>query len=248
MLATAILPRRLCTRGRCGVCVSASAVTVALSVMCRTQNPVAWYSTEIKSRAVASDRSTRLRKKNKRKSGASPATRKKAVEAPFQADDYEAEVAETPPAAASAAAAAADAAAVPPPAVEQHDKKSTTALSPQSLWFPTGQDYEALVVYLLLYRRESLEPVVSTLRKERSLLDESVKRMEERIADLYLVREEIREMLQESAAVQRRTLSEVIREIGDSDEEGEKARAISCPAIATDIDGKEKEGDGEISL
>ncbi|RNC54721.1 subtilisin-like serine peptidase [Trypanosoma cruzi] len=95
-------------------------------------------------------------------------------------------------------------------------EKMTTTPHP-SLWSPSESDYEALVKNLLLFRRESIEPVLSALKKERALFDESVKKMETRVAEMYAVREEIREMLRDGAAAQRRTLSEALRAAADSE-------------------------------
>ncbi|RNF15529.1 subtilisin-like serine peptidase [Trypanosoma conorhini] len=105
----------------------------------------------------------------------------------------------------AAAAAVAEA-----PAQQQRPENSATRLLQSPLWSPTEAEYEALVANLLLYRRESLEPVLSALQKERALFEESVKQMETRVAELYAVREEIRKMLQDGAAAQRRALAEAL--------------------------------------
>ncbi|RNF06920.1 putative kinesin [Trypanosoma rangeli] len=114
------------------------------------------------------------------------------------------------------AAEAVEAAA--PPTQQQRHKTAATHSPRSSLWSPTETEFEAFVANLMLYRRESLEPVLSALKKERALFEESVKQMETHVAELYAVRQEIRELLQEGAAVQRRALAEALRADVVSDE------------------------------
>ncbi|KAG8348236.1 hypothetical protein TRVL_00938 [Trypanosoma vivax] len=97
-------------------------------------------------------------------------------------------------------------------------------------WCPTTQDYEALVVDLLLYRRESIESVLNALRKERALLNESIRKMEDRIADMHSMREEVREMLRGGIATQRETVAEALRIMGDDIECMTGAGSSSNPA------------------
>ncbi|SCU64950.1 uncharacterized protein TEOVI_000765300 [Trypanosoma equiperdum] len=136
-----------------------------------------------------------------------------------------------------------------PTASPQIVEKIKETCSSTSSWCPTTQDYEALIVDMLLYRQETVEAVVDALRKERLLLDESIKRMEEHIADVYLVREEIREMLQESAAVQKQMLSDALQLIGEKCKDVESAvdggSSGIVPAEVT-ADNAENDDDGEI--
>ncbi|EKF30029.1 kinesin, putative [Trypanosoma cruzi marinkellei] len=121
---------------------------------------------------------------------------------------------------ASVSVAECSAVAEPHPQKQQQKRpacEKITTTSHPSLWSPNESDYEALVENLLLYRRESIEPVLNALKKERALFDESVKKLETRVAEMYAVREEIREMLQNGAAAQRQALSEALRAAADSD-------------------------------
>lgn len=60
----------------------------------------------------------------------------------------------------------------------------------------TAQDYRALILDLLLYRRESLEPVVRALQKERLLLEAQMQRLNTQVGQLVSLREEIRHMVE----------------------------------------------------
>lgn len=60
---------------------------------------------------------------------------------------------------------------------------------------PTAADYRALIVDLLLYRQETLLPVVEALAREREAMEVKLEEMQIAVTRLERVRDEIRSLL-----------------------------------------------------
>ncbi|KAH9601296.1 hypothetical protein LSM04_003060 [Trypanosoma melophagium] len=219
MLGFAFLPRRSCAKSCCNT----------INIVCRSHTPVAWYSTGKKEKKRTKE--TKARQRLSKSEDESSTGSEKNITGSAVAKEVTANVSPM----------TVDRSTVVGTPL-QHEKISL-ALSSSSLhWSPAERDYEALVAELLLYRRESLEPVLDALRKERALFDESVRKMEERIADMYLLREEIREMLQEGAAAQHQTLTNALQTVSDCNMERKKGEVASPPETS------EEDADVEVSL
>ncbi|ORC85469.1 subtilisin-like serine peptidase [Trypanosoma theileri] len=239
MLVLAILPRRLYARSCCN----------AVNIMCRSHTSVAWYSTGKKEKKRTSSRDARRRhSKSKDESSTSSTTN---ITASAVSEEETANVprmtVDRPTIVAKPRQQGEKITMVlpslPSPSPSPSLSLSSSSSSSSSVhWSPTERDYEALVADLLLYRCESLEPVLDALRKERALFDESIRRMEERIADMYLLREEIREMLKEGAAEQHRTLTNALQSVSDCNIEKKEGK------VASPHDASEEDVDVEISL
>jgi chromosome segregation ATPase len=64
---------------------------------------------------------------------------------------------------------------------------------------PTAEEYRALLLDLLLYRRETLEPVLAALRREREELETKMAQLETLVRELRHIREELRAFSEKKA-------------------------------------------------
>lgn len=63
---------------------------------------------------------------------------------------------------------------------------------------PSEEDYRALILDLLLYRKESLEPLLHGIQKERKVISEKLEQLSNATMQLESVREDIRLLLETS--------------------------------------------------
>lgn len=76
---------------------------------------------------------------------------------------------------------------------------------------PSALDYRALLLELLLYRKETLEPVLAALRAEREALHQQQNELNSKIKELAGIRDEIREELSRCQAHDEAVLRRVIQ-------------------------------------
>eukprot|EP00796_Vickermania_ingenoplastis_P010664 gene10664-7409_t len=103
-------------------------------------------------------------------------------------------------------------AAVPASSVEgiEDGTGSSSVAMPDAL-IPTEEDYRALVLDLMLYRKETVQPVLDALRQERIALDRQIKDFDAKVRELSNVRDEIRHMLEVSQAKDAEATQEFLR-------------------------------------
>ncbi|KAK7198323.1 hypothetical protein NESM_000790200 [Novymonas esmeraldas] len=75
---------------------------------------------------------------------------------------------------------------------------------------PTAEDYRALLLDLLLYRRETVTPVVEALRRERELLETDMRHLDAHVRELSRIRDELRQLSEAALDAERRRLHRTI--------------------------------------
>lgn len=87
---------------------------------------------------------------------------------------------------------------------------AASSSSSSSAVLPTSEDYRALLLDLLLYRRETLEPVLVALRKEREELEVKLAELEAHVRELREIRDNLRRFAEQQADEEARKLHRVI--------------------------------------
>ncbi|CBZ23242.1 conserved hypothetical protein [Leishmania mexicana MHOM/GT/2001/U1103] len=81
-----------------------------------------------------------------------------------------------------------------PPLTETDANKTTSGASTTAPVAPTSEDYRALLLDLLLYRRETLTPVVEALRLERDEVEKRMEQLDTHVRELTSIRDELRQL------------------------------------------------------
>lgn len=90
---------------------------------------------------------------------------------------------------------------------------------------PPPEAYRALLHDLLLYRRETLVPVVAALQKERKLLDKRLEELDEKVEQLSQIREEIRSLVTQHKLEEQVELQKVLNKTFSTEEKKQSAPA-----------------------
>lgn len=75
---------------------------------------------------------------------------------------------------------------------------------------PSEEDYRALLLDLILYRKDSLMPVVHALQQEREVLQAQVREAHKKVHELAEIRDEIRSLLQSQKEEQLAQMSRLL--------------------------------------
>ncbi|CAJ1016116.1 hypothetical protein, conserved [Leishmania lindenbergi] len=75
---------------------------------------------------------------------------------------------------------------------------------------PTSEDYRALLLDLLLYRRETLAPVVEALRRERDEVERKMQQLDTHVRELSFIRDELRQLSEVMLNGERTRLHDVV--------------------------------------
>lgn len=97
---------------------------------------------------------------------------------------------------------------------------------------PSAEDYRALLLDLLLYRRETLEPVLEALRTERAEVERQMRLLDAQVRELGSIRDELRELAE--AALE--------------EEQAQLHRLLHSPDTATPPASPAPEAEVEIAL
>lgn len=84
--------------------------------------------------------------------------------------------------------------------------------APSALLAPTEEDYRALLLDLLLYRQDTLRPVLRALQQERERLASQAAELDAKVSGLVAVREEIRAILTEHQHSHARLIAAAVRD------------------------------------
>lgn len=71
---------------------------------------------------------------------------------------------------------------------------------------PTSEDYRALLLDLLLYRQETVAPVLKALQREREELEAQLTQLEAHVRELRQIRDELRLLAEQKVEEEHRTL------------------------------------------
>lgn len=91
---------------------------------------------------------------------------------------------------------------------------------------PTEDDYKALLYDLLLYRRESLQPILLALRKERELLEIKMLNFSKKVEEFSRIREEMRLLLEDCKALDDANLQRVLDTLAAEKETGNLMKPV----------------------
>ncbi|CAJ1985851.1 hypothetical protein conserved [Leishmania donovani] len=97
-----------------------------------------------------------------------------------------------------------------PPLTETDASKTTSAASTTAPAAPTSEDYRALLLDLLLYRRETLTPVVEALRLERDEVEKKMQQLDTHVRELSSIRDELRQLAEAVLDAERTRLHDVV--------------------------------------
>lgn len=97
-----------------------------------------------------------------------------------------------------------------PPTVAASASWPVASPSPSPPELPTSEDYRALLLDLLLYRKETLEPLLIALRRERAELDVKMAQLEAHVRELRGIREELRRFAETKADEERKKLHDAV--------------------------------------
>ncbi|CCW66639.1 unnamed protein product, partial [Phytomonas sp. Hart1] len=87
-------------------------------------------------------------------------------------------------------------------------RKGSTSIG--DLQVPYKEDHHALLLDFILYRRETLLPVLRGFKKERCLLEKRLVDLDRKVKELCEVRESIRTMILEHEDIQQKNLLRVL--------------------------------------
>lgn len=117
------------------------------------------------------------------------------------------------------------------------DAMCRTTSSSRSLR-PSEEDYRALLQDLLLYRQESLAPIVAAFRGERELLEKRLSQLDAKTQELHAVRRDLAQMLEEGQqsmkAMQVALVAAAAAEISQERGVVHAAAAATCESDAED--------------
>ncbi|KAG5487446.1 hypothetical protein LSCM1_07399 [Leishmania martiniquensis] len=90
--------------------------------------------------------------------------------------------------------------------------KAASAMSTTAAAAPTSEDYRALLLDLLLYRRETLSPVVEALRRERDEVEKKMQQLDTHVRELASIRDELRQVAEEMRGAEHSRLHNLVTE------------------------------------
>lgn len=99
-----------------------------------------------------------------------------------------------------------------PPLTETDANKTTSATSTAAPVAPTSEDYRALLLDLLLYRRETLTPVMEALRLERDEVETKMQQLDTHVRELSSIRNELRQLAEAMLDAERTRLRDFVME------------------------------------
>lgn len=97
---------------------------------------------------------------------------------------------------------------------EKETKQNLTPSTREISFRPSEEDYRALLLDVLLSRRETLLPIVSVIREERKALIAQVNILNKKVKELEHVRREVREMLEAYVRQGNNTSSKISSSVG----------------------------------
>ncbi|GET85612.1 hypothetical protein, conserved [Leishmania tarentolae] len=99
-----------------------------------------------------------------------------------------------------------------PPSSGTDKNKTAEEASTSAPVAPTSEDYRALLLDLLLYRHETLAPVVEALRLERDEVEKKMQQLNTHVRELSSIRDELRELAETMLDVERTSLHNFVVE------------------------------------
>ncbi|CAM39136.1 hypothetical protein LBRM_25_1370 [Leishmania braziliensis MHOM/BR/75/M2904] len=77
---------------------------------------------------------------------------------------------------------------------ENGANNTASATSTNAPVAPTSEDYRALLLDLLLYRRETLAPVIKALHRERNEVEKKMQQLDTPVRELHFIPDELRQL------------------------------------------------------
>ncbi|KAG5507829.1 hypothetical protein JIQ42_07119 [Leishmania sp. Namibia] len=99
-----------------------------------------------------------------------------------------------------------------PPLTEAGARKTASTTPTPAAVAPTSEDYRALLLDLLLYRRETLAPVVEALRRERDEVEKKMQHLDTHVRELSSIRDELRQLAEEMRSAEHARLHSLVVE------------------------------------
>ncbi|KAG5511612.1 hypothetical protein JKF63_07208 [Porcisia hertigi] len=97
-----------------------------------------------------------------------------------------------------------------------NENKSASGTSATASAAPTSEDYRALLLDLLLYRRETLAPVVEALSREREEVEQKMQQLDTHVRELSSIRDELRKLSEAMLEAEQRRLHDIVMDHGNS--------------------------------
>ncbi|KAG5487783.1 hypothetical protein LSCM4_07461 [Leishmania orientalis] len=120
-----------------------------------------------------------------------------------------------------------------PPLTEADARKTASTTPTTAAVAPTSEDYRALLLDLLLYRRETLAPVVEALRRERDEVEKKMQHLDTHVRELSSIRDELRQLAEEMRSAEQARLHSLVMERSKSSA-AENAKAAEAAAESRD--------------